>query len=122
MAKPKAVKNKAKNVEGTKMSLGILDRIMITSHLLPKEGNIIDLTIAKDISKKVVLTQDEITKYEVKGRDDGGLTWGKKGTAYKKKIQFSNAEHELMKKQVELLDRQNGITSESLDVCVLIKG
>jgi len=120
MAKPKSSENKAKDVEGVKMELNIKNRLLLTTSLLPREGNIINLTLARDIRQKVELTQAEIKKYGVKPNESGGLKWDEKG--WMKKVQFTNAEIELLKTQVNNLDKQQKINSELLDLCLKIRG
>ncbi len=116
--KPKSKNNKAEDVEGVKKKLGVKDRLLVLNELLPKQGNIIDLTIAKDIRGKVAIGQAEMTKLEMKKTDEG-LKWEDKGQI--KTIGFSNAEIELLRTQVADLDKQKKITAELLDLCLLIK-
>ena len=118
MTKPKATKNKAKDVVGLERTLKVLDRIGLLG-LLPKEANIINMTLAKDIKEKIDFTQDEMKKFEMKSRPDGKLGWKiqKKGA----KIKFTGAELEFLRTQVDLFDKQNKITPEMLPVCLLIR-
>ncbi|MHC4122000.1 MAG: hypothetical protein ACYSSI_00370 [Planctomycetota bacterium] len=123
----KASKNKAEDVESIKKALSIKDRLMLLG-LLPKEGNILAITLAKDIRDKVVLTQAEMTKYKVEekistdgtGRNISNLVWDEKGQT--KKIEFTNAEWQLLKEQVEKLDNKKRVTPDLLSLCLMIKG
>lgn len=117
--KPKASKNKANDVEGVKMKLGIMDRLAMTSDLLPKEGDIVSLTIARDIRQKVGFQQAEMEKIGMKTREGGGLEWKEEGK--KKEFSFTNAEKELLKTQVSSLDKQKKITKDLLPMCLMIR-
>ena len=118
MAKEKATRNKAKDVVGIEKTFKVIDRIGLLG-LLPKEANIINMTLAKDIREKVDFTQDEMKKFDMKSRPDGKLAWKiqKKGV----KIKFTGAELELLRSQVDLFDKQNKITAEMLPVCFTIR-
>lgn len=122
--KPKASENKAKDVEGVKMKLDIKDRLMIANALLPKEGNIITLTLARDIQKKVEFPQAEIKKIGMKTEIDpetkkAGLVWDEKGK--KNEFKFTNAECEFLKTQVKDLDNRKKITPGMLSLCLMIR-
>lgn len=119
--KPKASKNKAKVVEtcGVKVKLSVKDR-MLMRNLMPTEGDIVTLTISRDIQAKVRLTQAELKKAGVKeNKDAGGLKWDKD---FEKTVIFSHAEHEFLKAEVSKLDSKKKVTPEILDLCVKIRG
>lgn len=117
--KVQASRNKAKDVKGPKMELSVKDRLLLTGHLLPKQGNIIDITVAADIRQKVELTQADFKKYDVKSDGSGGLTW--KEPKQGKSVVFSDAEMELMKVQVVELDKAKKITPELLQLCLMVR-
>ena len=118
MAKVKANKNKAKDVESVKMKLGIKDRFDIINHLLPKQGNIIDLTITKDIRDKINFDQAELKKLGIKARKEGGYEWFKESA---KIVSFTNAEIELLRTKVTELDNQKAIPADMLELCLMIR-
>jgi hypothetical protein len=124
MAKVKASRNKAKDTEGMKIELSIRDRLVLIDSVLPKEGDIVSLTIARDIGRKVELTQAEMGKYKVKTipSKDGksSLTWDEKGQ--KKKIALTNAEIDFLKERVNVLDKQKKVTSDMLSLCLIVRG
>lgn len=114
----KSSQNKAKDVEGVKKELSIMDRVGMAS-LLPTEGNMLTQITARDIRKKVELTQEDIKKHNVKSRPGGGLSWDDNGK--KKIIRFTNPEYELLRSQIDKLDAQQKITSDMLSACLVIK-
>lgn len=114
----KAKKNKAKDVESVKLELTVHKRILLGG-MLPKEGNFATMTLAKDIDAKVIFSEDELKKHKIENLPDGRVKFNspKKG----KKIDFSSAEIQLLKTQVDGLDKTNKITTEQLDLCIQIK-
>ena len=115
----KVSENKAKDVESLKMELGIKDRLVMINFLLPIEGNIVSLTIARDIHQKVKITQAEMKKHKIVSIGDGNLKWDEKGQT--EKITFTNAEVDLLKEQISILDKQKKITSEILSMCLMLR-
>ncbi len=101
------------------MKLTIKDRMLI-SQLYPKEGNLISQILVKDISKKVKITQEDIDKYEIKS-DKGSINWNLKKEK-EIEVDFTDKEIELLKEQVEKLDKENKITQDNLELCLKIKG
>ena len=118
MAK-KAKKTVRRKTDGRKMKLSVKDRVLMSNQLLPKEGDIVTLTIAKDVQDKIRISQDEMKRSGMKANPAGGLQWDKD---FKKVIEFTNAELELLRKQIGELDTKKKITPEILDVCLMIKG
>ncbi len=117
--KPKATQNKAEDVEGVKMELSIKDRLTMMNSLMPKEGDIISLTISRDVRAKLELSQAEIKRIGLESTEGGGLKWKEDST--KKKVKFTNAEMEILRTQVNDLDKRKKITSELLSVCLMIR-
>ena len=109
---------KSANVETIEKTLFIKDRIAVEG-LLPKEGNIITMTLVKDIRSKVGLTQAELTKYEFKVAKNGGLQWT--GETKPAAFTFTHAEIELMKTQIAELDNQQKISADLLDLCIMMR-
>ena len=118
MAKPKASKNKANDVESVKMELNIKERLQLTNGLLPSQGDIITLTIARDIREKTQFSQAEIKKEKLETKDSR-FTWDEKGQ--KKKITFSSAEIELLKTQIIMLEKKKEIKADMLLLCLKIR-
>ena len=118
MTKVKATQNKAEEIENKKIDLGVQNRLVILNSILPSQGNIITLTVAKDISEKVSFTQADTKKYNIRLVKDGQLSFDDTGS---KKVSFSSAEIELMKTQIADLDTAKKITPNMLSTCLLIR-
>ena len=118
--KLKSTANKAKDVENVKLELFIKDRMAVMG-MLPAQGDLITMTLAKDIGTKTELKQEEFKQHNIRVRADGkpGLMWDieKKGVS----ITFSSAEVELLKSRIAELDKKKEITEEMLEVCMLIR-
>lgn len=116
--KPKSAKNRATDVESVKIKLGVKERIGF-GNFVPEENDIITQTIARDILKKVSLGQAEMKKIGMKKSEDGGWRWKKEGPEIT--FVFTNAEIELLRQEVEKLDKQKKITLEMLPTCLKIR-
>lgn len=121
MAKSKKVKasrNKAKDVESVKKVLFIKDRIAVRG-VLPKEGDILTMTLARDIGSKVELKQADFKKFKIEVLEGGRLKWDvqKKGVSFT----FTRAEIELLKSRITELDKQKKISGDLLDFCILMR-
>lgn len=100
------------------MKLTIKNRMLI-NELYPKESNLISQILVKDINEKINITQKDIKKYEIKSNQNS-LTWNTekdKGL----EVDFTDKEIELLKEQVEKLDKENKITQDNLDLCLKIR-
>jgi len=103
------------------MKLTIKDRILIEA-LYPMQADIVTQTLIRDISKKVVLSQEEIEQAEIRPRQEGGLQWNtEKASGMIADIFFTDAERECLKKQIERMDNEKKVTLELLDLCIKIK-
>ncbi len=100
------------------MKLTTKDRVIFNS-LYPKENNIISQTLIRDIDNKVRLTQDEFKKIDFK-IEGGKATWNDKSKD--KDVEFTELELNLLKSQVDKLDKEKKITQAMLDVCLNIRG
>ena len=109
---------KKKEESGTKKKLSIKDRLVIVE-LLPVQGNIIDLTISKDIRQKAEVGQMEATRIGLK-IEGTSFIWDDKKEK-DKTIEFTNAELELLKSQINELDKQKTIKSNMLSLCLKIR-
>ena len=100
------------------MKLSTKDRL-IMSGLYPRESNIIDQVLIKDIKIKVDLTQSEFKAIDFKIVGDK-YTWNnKKGKD--KEIDFTAAELNLLRTQIDKMDKEKKITQEILSLCLRIK-
>ena len=100
------------------MKLTIKERLTI-GNIYPKESNIINQTIIKGASEKVNITQDEIK--EINLRTEGGMFLWDKDKGKDKEVKFSALELQLLKDQVDKLDKGNKITMDILDLCLKIR-
>jgi len=99
------------------MKLTIKDRILINA-LYPQQTNLIEQIITRDIKHKVGITQEELDKYQIVVKD-GGLTWTGSDEF---DVDFTDKELELLKKQINVLDKKNQITQDIVDLCLKIQG
>jgi len=101
------------------MELSVHNRLHL-QHFIPKEGNFLTMTIAKDLISKINFSQEEYKTFGIRpSEDESQIIWDKE--APNSTIEFTEPEIELLKKQVEALDKKNKITSASFDVAKLIK-
>lgn len=101
------------------MKFGIKDRIQI-GVLFPKQGNLVEQTLVRDISKKMVLSQAEMKEIEFKAAEHG-YRWNEK-KAKDKEIELTEAELGFLKEQVVRIDGEKKIDSNILELCLKIKG
>jgi predicted DNA-binding transcriptional regulator YafY len=92
--------------------LRILDRIILPS-VLKQEGNYIYITLRSDILKKVNLTQEEVTKFELITQENGAVTWPLKFSSLEFDVEFSELELNEIKLALQSLDSQGKITEEN---------
>lgn len=100
------------------MNLSLSERLTILN-VLPKEGSIVTMTIVKDVKKKVSITQEEISKYEIRQETQDGLsflTWKKEAMDYIIEADFSELEKKEIKSSFETLDKNKKVTEEMLDL------
>jgi len=100
------------------MKLTVAERLCI-SELFPAEGNIISMTLTKDISEKVSITQEEIKDFEIIS-DETGIRWNAK----KQRdidVEFTELELNLLKDQVKKFDEEKKISARLLNICLKIQ-
>jgi len=119
--KIKSNQNKAADVETKpiRFSLTVKDRLAFTS-ILPREGDILNQVLSRDIENKVRLTQTEIKKVGLKSSPTGGVTWNPKADSGTE-IEFTFTETTLLRSQVEKLDKEKKITPDILSLCLKIR-
>lgn len=99
------------------MILTIKDRILI-NQLFPKEGNLVQQILVRDIVNKTQLTQEEVTESEFKVVNNG-YSWNPATKA--KEFEFTQAELDLLREQINKLDKEGKITQDLLDLCLSIQ-
>lgn len=96
------------------MNLTVKDRIVIAD-LLPEQGGMIDMILAKSIVDKTSLTARDVDCFNVK-QTENSVTWDQaKDTGVE--ISFEQSEIELLKKQVKEFDEKKQITMRIFDLC-----
>jgi hypothetical protein len=103
----------------TAVKLSIVDRLQFTA-LLPKNGKMIEMEIAKSLSEKVRLTAREIELFELKDLENGSISWNPK-TAKDITINFEDSEIKVLQKGVDTLDAAEQITLQIFDLAKKIK-
>ena len=98
-----------------KIKLTVKDRLQFPS-LLPKQGSMIGLEIARNIQDKTKFTSKEIEVLQFKDRPSGGVEW-LAGSEKPLEIEFENTEIKLIKKGIAQLDKDEKITSDQYDLC-----
>ena len=100
------------------MKLSIKDRIVFEA-FLPKQGNIVDIKVAKDLREKVEIQQEEMIKVNL--RVEGAFTKWDAGKDFDIEIEITDLEKSLLKKQVEELDKLKSINDQNLDLALKIQ-
>jgi hypothetical protein len=100
------------------MKLTIKDRVVMPS-LYPKESNIVNQILVKDIKEKVELTQPELKEIDFKPMGTH-YSWDMK-KAKDKKVDFTEAELDLLKNEIDKLDKEKKITQDILPLCLKIR-
>lgn len=96
------------------LKLNVLSRLTI-GRLFPRNDSIVAMTLAKGISEKTVLSEEEIKNIDLKEQGQNVVWDMKKG--FEKEIEFSEAEIAFLKQQVQRLDAAREITLDMLDLC-----
>lgn len=118
MAKVRSSKNKASDVESVKIKMFIKNRFGVIE-MLPKQGSILDQSVARDITSKVLVSQAEKEKVGLK-QEGNSYSWDEtkeKG----KTIEFSRTEIVFLNTQVKRMDKEKTISKNTLDVCLKIQ-
>ncbi|MDD4026992.1 MAG: RNA-binding protein [Candidatus Shapirobacteria bacterium] len=100
------------------MILKIADRLNL-ARLFPQEGGILTQLTVKDIAKKIEFSQEEIKDIELK-QNGQMLRWNPK-KEIEIDVEFSSAEMNFLKERVESLDKEQKVTQDMVDLCLLIR-
>ena len=101
------------------MNLTVLDRLTLMN-MMPKQGDFLTLSIARDIGKKVEVAQDEAKVIELKLSESANqygehnVTWNPE--APEKEVEFTESELGVIKKQLKQMDAQKTLKSSMLDL------
>jgi hypothetical protein len=101
------------------MFLKVIDRLMITNLVLPREANFVEAILSRGIHGKVDFTTADLMRYGITAVGEQ-IKWNPAGDEGQE-IAFDAAEVAFLKKQVDRLDREGKITNQALDICKAIK-
>jgi|GEM_PF-1226631 hypothetical protein len=105
------------------MKLSVAERIILPG-LLPEQGSMVKMLLAKHIREKIEFTSGEIGSLNLKGeeQEDGSthFKWDPQ-KAIDVEFCFEKSEIDFLKEQVDRLDTEGNITSSNLDLCLKIK-
>lgn len=100
------------------IKLTVKDRIVM-GEVLPEQGGMLDMILAKSISDKTTLTAREITLFGVE-QEGTTLKWDQeKDTGVE--MPFEVAEVDLLKRRLKELDESKSINSRIFDLCLKIR-
>ena len=107
------------NEDTTKLSLGIKDRLVLPT-FFPERSNFVDQILKEDIGKKVHISQEDIKTVGLHYTDpdkDGKqfMTWDKDKDV-DKEVEFTKAEIQFLKKQIDRLDKDEALDDEMMSM------
>jgi len=103
----------------TEIKLSVLDRAVF-NELLPKNGKIVEMLMAKNLTSLVEFTAKEIEAFGIKDAQNGGINWDK--TKIKDvSFNFENSEIEFLKKGADLLDSGGQVTAYTLELVLKVQ-
>lgn len=98
------------------VSINLLERLLIPS-ILKKDGNDYkSLILIKDITNKVTLTQEELTKYGINVNASGNIEWNKKGAEAKFNIEFTALEEMEISLALKKLDEDKKLSLDHISL------
>ena len=100
------------------VALTVKERLLI-SQIYPEKSSITDQTIVRDIMRKLEITQEEQTEIEFKTTPQG-FTWNQEKEKVSA-VEFTDAELNLLKNQVNNLDKEQKVTQQLVELCLKIK-
>ncbi len=110
----KSNNNKAK-LQGQKFTLTLKDRVIFDS-VLPKNFSHTTKIILDDIIKKIILTQAEILKYEIKTEGNGSVSWNNLGTKATFNIEFTELELIQIRGGLKALDEKEALNADTDEI------
>lgn len=110
--------------ETTKLSLGIKDRIVLPT-FFPDKSNFVDQILKEDINNKIRITQEEVTKvglhYSEPDKDGKQFMSWNKNNEVDKEVEFTQAEIQYIKKQVDRLDKEAALSDDMMIIAKEIR-
>lgn len=110
-----------KNIESVAtitVELSFGDRLAFLSNLLPQEGNILTMSIVKELTKKVRISQEEFELVEAKEVSNNRVEWNPNKAAALKPLHLALTKPELkiIQDKIKQLNDDNKITMEIVDL------
>lgn len=107
-----------KTTDKTKLKLRVRDRLGMRK-LFPQESNLVNQVLCRDIDGKISVNQKEMKELNMRVVGEA-MTW-EAGKDKGKFIEFTDAEVEFLKKQIDEVDKKSKISSDMVDVCLKIR-
>jgi len=96
------------------MKIKLIDRITLPS-IFPEKSSFEKLIIVADIQKKIALTQEEVTDFEIKSTE-GMVKWNEKGGTTEFDIDFTESETNLISDLLKKLSVDESLTAHTLQL------
>lgn len=106
-----------------KYKLGIKDRLLLIP-LIPEEGNFIDVSVGRDLRKKIGFPVKELDLIKLENKDDGRWTWtvpketkeGEEPYVEEREFEIVEREKKLIQKVAKMLDEKEKMTVQMFEV------
>lgn len=105
------------------MKLSVTERIILPE-LLPNQGSMVTMLLAKHIREKIEFTSSEIGDFNLRGEEKEDGSYRFKWNPEKEidvEFHFEKSEIDFLKAQIDRLDKEGNITSNNIDLCLKIK-
>jgi len=119
MTKEKKAKVPKTDMGNVSLKLSIKDRLVIRN-LYPEKSSLTNQIIARDIERKIELSQKEIKAVEMTTLPSGGVQWNEnkdKG----KDVKFTEAEINIIREWINDADKNEQISVNMVDLAQMIK-
>lgn len=92
------------------MELNVPERVSLLK-ILPREGNYLTMKMVKNITGKVILSEEEAEKYEFR-QEGSQILWNDLGKTERKEINLDENEISVIKQAVIKLENEQKITMD----------
>ena len=96
------------------MKIKLIDRITLPS-IFPEKSSFEKLIIIGDINNKIKITQDEITKFDIKTKDNS-VTWNEEGAKSEFDIEFTESESNMIAELLKKMSKEETLTVQTLEL------
>lgn len=100
--------------------LEVKDRLVIPE-FFPERGSLITKTLERDIAERIKFSQAEMQEINMIQKAENGQVIWDPSKAKPKLIEFTSAEIQFLKGQVERVDREGMFTAQTIDTGLKIK-